>query len=138
MNEKVKYIAVIIGVIVLCAVGWLLFRDIRSDSGTADGIGRELDSVAAEQSKAADSIERIDRGLDDSAGTVERIAESNGAASATAQRIADTDRELAGTIDSAKNRNGECETIIADSKQRIESSEQIIRDIRQGTKKRTE
>ena len=139
MNEKTKkyirYGGIVLGIVAICATGWFLFRDIRSDGGTADSVGTELDSAAAEQQRATDTLESVQSGLNDSESTVGQLEQSNSAAQSTADGIAESNSNIKKSVGDAENANDRSAELLADSQRRISECLRIVQDIRNGTGK---
>ena len=137
VNEKdktyLRYGAYALCVALLVGILWLLFRDIRADSGSDVDVIEQLDSAAAEQREAEKSLDRIDRGLDDSGRTVDRAETAIGGAQESADRIAESADSIAAAVDQSAERNGECQDILADSERRIAESQRIIQSVQAGT-----
>ena len=133
MNEQTKnYLrigAYVVGVIVVVALGWALFRNISSDGGSATDIGSELESVAGEQRAAEKSLESVQSGLDDSIGTVGRIEQSNSDAQQSVAGIAESNRNIKAAIDDAQRSNRTSTEILADSERRTIKCQQIVQSI---------
>ena len=133
MNEQTKqYIGILCDIIVVFFIVfaiWFLFRDIRYD-GTGDAdITRELDSIRTEQQRAAESIERIESGLDDSIGAIGSIEQSNSNAQNTVDRIEESNSSIKTAIDRVERGNRESQAIIADNQQRIGACKQVLCEI---------
>lgn len=139
MNEKTKkyirYSGIVLGIVAICATGWLLFRDIRSDGGTADSVRTELDSAAAEQQRAADALGSVQSGLNDSESTVGQLEQSNNAAQSAADGIAESNSNIKKSVGNAENANGRSAELLTDSQRRISECLRIVQDIRNGTDK---
>lgn len=133
MNEQTKnYLrigAYVVGVIVVVALGWALFRNIHSDSGSATDVGSKLESVAGEQRAAEKSLESVQSGLDGSIGTVGRIEQSNSDAQQSVAGIAESNRNIKAAIDDAQRSNRTSTEILADSERRIIKCQQIVQSI---------
>jgi len=137
LNEKNKnYVrigAVVIGVILLGAVGWFLCRDIPNNSGSAGDVTNKLDRAAGEQRKAQDALNGVQSGLDDGLGTVGGLEQSNSDARQSADGIAESNRNIKTAVDNAQAANGSSADILADSQRRISQCLGILQEVREGT-----
>lgn len=133
MNEQnkkyLRYGAYALCIALVAGVLWLLFRDIRADSGSDVDVTEQLDSASAEQREAEKSIDRIDRGIDDSSRTVDAAETAINGAQESADRITESAGNIENAIDRAEERNSECEDILADSEQRIAESQRILQEV---------
>ena len=120
-QEKYLYFgAIACGFIIIFLACWYLLSDVHGDGGRAVDVGATLERVGGEQQRTIDNIERIERGLDDSAGRVDSIE----------GRI--TDAESA--ITDAYDRGTSGAAIVADSAERIRRCRAIIESIRSRTR----
>ena len=113
------YIAIIVGVLLVCAVCWYLLRepDVHDQRERASDVRNELSNTGNAQRDAQGHIDiagqRIDRGIE----SVDEIA---GGISEAESRIEDS-----------AARNAECAELVADSERRIAESKSIIQGIRE-------
>ena len=137
MNEQTKnYVrigAIVLGVILLGAAGWFLFRDIQNNSGSAGDVTNKLDRAAGEQRKAQDALNGVQSGLDDSLGTVGQLEQSNNGARQSANGIAESNKRIKAAVDNAQAANSSSADILADSQRRIIECLSILQEIREGT-----
>jgi septal ring factor EnvC (AmiA/AmiB activator) len=133
MNEQnqkyLRYGAYALCIALAACVLWLLFRDIRADSRTDVDVTEQLDSAAAEQREAEKSLDRIDRGIDDSSRTVDAAETAINGAQESVDRITESAGNIENAINRAEDRNGECQNIIADSERRIAESQRILQEV---------
>lgn len=135
--KKYKIPIAICGIAVVTFTIWFLFSDIRSDGRTADSVRTEFDSTAREQQQAADALESVQSGLDDSQSTVGRIEQSNNNAQSTTDRIAESNNAIKESVGNAAAANSESARLISDSQRRISESIGIVQEIRKGRAKDT-
>lgn len=112
-----------LGAFLGAAVVWGVCGSVRDNGGTTDDAGRELDRAAIEQRRTLQSIERIERGLDDSAERIGSLAGEVGRGREAASKIA-------GRVGAAQGRITEGERIAHESEQRIAVCRRICEDIR--------
>jgi len=112
------YIAIIVGVLLVCAVCWYLLREpnIHNQRERANDVRNELANTGNAQRDAQGHIDNAGRGIDRSIESVDEIAGRIGEAT---ERIADS-----------AERNAECAEIVTDSERRIEESRVILQGIR--------
>lgn len=120
-----------LGVVISFAIGWFLFRAIRSDGKRADDARSQLDAAGEGQRAAQDAVREISSGLADSADTVQGLADADRDAQETARRIADAGTGIASAVDAVQSAGVESRQLVDDSEQRIAESERIIRGIRE-------
>lgn len=138
MNDFIKKhkVSITVSCIIIAAFAtWLLFRDIRSDRRTAGSVRTEFDSTAREQQQAADALESVQSGLDNSKSTVGRIEQSNNNAQSTTDRIAESNNAIKESVGNAAAANNESSKLIGDSQRRVSESLSVIQEIRKGTGK---
>jgi len=134
LNEKnYRIIGYLIIAALLIAGGWLLFRDIPNNSGSAGDVTNKLDRAAGEQRKAQDALNGVQSGLDDGLGTVGGLEQSNSDARQSADGIAESNRNIKTAVDNAQAANGSSADILADSQRRISQCLGILQEVREGT-----
>lgn len=127
MEIKARAVICALCAALIIASGWLLFRDIRSDGGTADDVRAELDSAAAEQSRAYDATQRVGERLDSG---IERVSGIESAISGSAESA----QRIEAGIDASTERVRDGIAITQDSQRRISESIGVIQEIRAGTR----
>ena len=122
-NGKKYIIAGALGVMLGAAILWVVCGNLHDNGGAADDTGRKLDRAVDEQRRALGDIERIERGLDDSAKRADDAARaverSEGSASA-----------IEWAVRNAQGRIGAGERIAQDSERRIAVCRGICAEIR--------
>lgn len=106
MDAKQKIILACIAGLLCAGVAWYLFS--VPDTGTTDSYHVEdgFDNVAAEQQKAADSIEAVGRGIEESTDRTSDIGAGIERDQGRAESIQSRNTELEAGIDSIAERNG--------------------------------
>ena len=113
------YIAIIVGVCLVCAVCWYLLREpnVHDQRERANDVRDAFERIDNEQRNAENDIDRAGRRIDASVKSLDEITE----------RISD----VANAITASQERRGECEKLLADSESRIAESKRIIQSIRE-------
>ena len=137
MNEQTKnYVrisAIVLGIIILGAAGWFLFRSLPNNSGSAGNVTNKLDRATGEQRKAQDALNGVQSGLDDSLGTVGQLEQSNSGARQSTDGIAESNRNIKTAVGNAQAANGSSADSLADSQRRISECLGILQKVREGT-----
>lgn len=123
MGIKTRALVCALCAALIIASGWLLFRDIRSDGGTADDVRAELDSAAGEQQRAYDATQRVGERLDSG---IERVSGIESAISGSAESA----QRIEAGIDESAERVRDGIAITEDSQRRISESIGVIQEIR--------
>ena len=116
MGDDKKYYYIAVGFILVLAFAYWLLSDVHGDGGRTADVGTALGRATGEQRRADDSLGRIERGLDDSAGRVDSI------------EAGITDAETA--IADAHGRSERGAAILGDSAERIRRCCKIIESVR--------
>lgn len=111
VNFDKKNILWVLGLLVLCLLGWFVFSSVLYDNGRgADKVRNDIRAAQAQQSAAAERIERVESGLGDAADKTGRISEGIGSAAKSIDHIEkriDTSKtrlvESAGLIDEGQS-----------------------------------
>ena len=111
----------------IIAIGWLLFRDVRSDGGATGDARAELGNVAAEQQRAYDAVSGVGERLDSG---IERVGDIESAISGSAESA----QRIEAGIDASTERVRDGIAITQDSQRRISESIGVIQEIRAGTR----
>lgn len=127
MGIKARALVCALCAALIIALGWLLFRDIRSDGGAANGVRAELDGAAAEQSRAYDATQRVGERLDSG---IERV----GGIESAVRDSRDTASRIEAGIDASTERVRDSIAITQDSQRRISESLGVIQAIREGAR----
>ena len=130
--ETLLDVAAVISAAVLAAIGWLVF--LSGDRRTASDAGRQLEQAAGEQRKAADAVDAIGKGIEDSKSTVESVGQSLDGAERAADGVEEANKSAAQSVDGAAAAVRSGEDVARDSAKLIESSTEILREIRKGTR----
>ena len=137
MNEQTKnYVrigAIVLGVILLGAAGWFLFRSLPNNSGSAGDVTDKLDRATGEQRKAQESLNGVQSGLDDGLRTISGLEQSNSDARQSVDGIAESNRNIKAAIGNAQAANGSSADILADSQRRISECLSILQKVRERT-----
>ena len=112
------YIAIVVGVLLICAVCWYLLREpnVHDQRSRAHDVRESFERIDNEQRNAENDIDRAGRRIDSSVKSLDEITE----------RIIDAEN----AITASKERRGECAEIVSDSERRIEESRAILQGIR--------
>ena len=112
------YIAIIVGVLLVCAVCWYLLREpnVHDQRSRANDVRESFERIDSEQRNAENDIDRAGRRIDASVKSLDEITE----------RISDAEN----AITASQERRGECAEIVTDSERRIEESRAILQGIR--------
>ena len=111
INFDKKNILWVLGLLVLCLLGWFVFSSVLYDNGRgADKVRNDIRAAQEQQSAAAERIERVESGLGDAADKTGRISEGIGSAAKSINHIEkriDTSKtrlvESAGLIDEGQS-----------------------------------
>ena len=111
VNFDKKNILWVLGLLVLCLLGWFVFSSVLYDNGRgADKVRNDIRAAQEQQSAAAERIERVESGLGDAADKTGRISEGIGSAAKSIDHIEkriDTSKtrlvESAGLIDEGQS-----------------------------------
>ena len=112
------YIAIIVGVLLVCAVCWYLLREpnVHDQRSRANDVRESFERIDSEQRNAENDIDRAGRRIDAGVKSIDEISE----------RISDVEN----AITASQERRGECAEIVTDSERRIEESRAILQGIR--------
>ena len=114
------YIAIIVGVVLVCAVCWYLLREpnVHDQRSRANDVRESFERIDNEQRNAENDIDRAGRRIDAGIKSLDEITE----------RIIDAEN----AITASQERRGECAEIVSDSERRIEESRAILQRVRNG------
>lgn len=106
-----KIILWIVGLLMLCLLGWFVFSSVLYDNGRgADKVRNDIRAAQEQQSAAAERIGRVESGLGDAADKTGRISEGIGSTAKSIDHIEkriDTSKtrlvESAGLIDEGQS-----------------------------------
>ena len=114
------YIAIVVGVFLVCAVCWYLLREpnIHNQRERANDVRESFERIDNEQRNAENDIDRAGRRIDAGIKSLDEITE----------RINDAEN----AITASQERRGECAEIVSDSERRIEESRAILQRVRNG------
>ena len=105
MNAKQKIILACVAGLLCIGVAWYLFSVPSTGPTDSSRVEKRLDDTAREQQKAADSIEAVSRGLEDSTDRAADIDAGLGQDQGRVESIQDRNAELETGIDSITERN---------------------------------
>lgn len=141
MNAKQKIILACLAGLLSAGVAWYLFSVPSTGPTDSSRVEKRLDDTAREQQKAADSIEAVSRGLEDSTdraadvdaglgqdqGRVESIQDRNAELGAGLDRLAERNSVALERLDEAETGNQDAERSVADAAAAVDSCRELAR-----------
>lgn len=123
MNDTKKFILTCFIVLIVVLSGYWIVQSLFNNRGTDGNIRESLGRITDEQRNAAESLERVERGLDDS---TERISDIN----ARVREHAEAVERIADSVERSKERLSTGEEILRDSQSRVTDCLRICSEVR--------